>query len=135
MGIPPRKIYVSDMSAADGPGVTAGGLGARPAAEGRQQRLASFGRERLFGQTPEYANRLAKLFQVGPAGLALREMRLEPRPVDRREPVLEIVGHELHQLPARQFRQVRHDHVASVAAKYRSSALRTRERARCSSTR
>jgi hypothetical protein len=70
------------MSAADRPDVTAGGLEARPAAEGREQRLEGFGRKPLLGQAPEKADRLTKVFQVRPAGLALREVRVEPSPIE-----------------------------------------------------
>jgi hypothetical protein len=44
-------------------------------------------------------------------------MRLESRPIDRRETVLEIVGDELNQLPARHLGHVHIDHMVSVAAK------------------
>src|SRR5262245_30490437 len=62
-------------------------------------------------------------------------MRFEARTVDVRQAVPQVVGDELHELAAGHLGKVVVDHVGSAASKYCSSALRTFERARWSSTR
>src|SRR5687767_4375889 len=104
------------------------------ALEGGQQRLPGLGGERRLRQAAQNTNGLAKLIEVGPANVARLEVQLEPRAVGRRQPVFEIVGDQLNELPARHLRQVVVAHFASLAPRWRSSALRTLERARCSST-
>lgn len=111
------------------------GVPAEPAAEGLEEPIACFLRHGFLGEPAQKADGLPELFQVGPAQRAVGKVRLEPRAIEGRQAILEIVGDELDELAARQLGQVLVDHADSFAARYCSSALRTRDRARCSNTR
>src|SRR5690242_20190952 len=124
------------MSAARTRTVTAGESAAPPAAERVEQRLLDLGGERFFRKLPERTNRLAELIHVGAAGVAGRKVLLEAGAIRRRQPIFQILRNQLDQLAARHFREVLVvDHVVFFPPRYRSSALRTRERARCNNTR
>src|SRR5688572_26998357 len=115
------------MSAVSPPRVTAARLFSVKVLKGGQQRFPGLFREGLLRQAAQNANGLAKLIEVSPAHVACFEMQLEARAVGRRQPVFEIVGHQLNELPARHLRQVVVDHFAPLPPRWRSSAWRTLE--------
>ena len=64
--------------------------------------VASGRLEGFFGHTPEDVNGLTHLFEIGLASGARSQVLLEPDSLGRRERILQVVGHELHQLSAAQ---------------------------------
>ena len=78
------------------------------------------------------ADRLAHLLHVVGAPIAGGEVFVEPRAILRGQGTLEVVGHDLDHLFARQPVGA---HANCPFSRYSSTARRTRERARCNSTR
>src|SRR4029079_14385972 len=72
---------------------------ALPVGELREQRLGGLGRHVALSQRAGEANRLAELLDVLRAVGAGRDVRLEARAVAARERAVEVVGHELDELP------------------------------------
>jgi hypothetical protein len=110
------------MSVAEAAGVTRRGLPPSPVSERRKKRVPCLWRERLFGEPPEEPDRLPELVEVSAARLAVGEVRFKSSAIKRREPILEVLSDEFHELAAWHLGQVCGAHVVSVAAKYRSSA-------------
>ena len=77
-------------------------VAALPVPEEVQELIASCRLERFFGHAPEYVNRLAHLFEIRLASWTGNEVLFEPHSFGQRERILQIVGHELHQLSAAQ---------------------------------
>ena len=77
-------------------------IAALPVSEEVQELVASGRLERFFGHTSEHINGLAHLFEIGLASGACYQVLLEPDSFGRRERILQVVGHELHQLSAAQ---------------------------------
>src|SRR5688500_13821241 len=71
-------------------------------AEGAQERLAGGRVGRRRGRFVERADEPAHVLEVAAAAVALAEVRLEPQPFGLGQRALEVVGHELDELPADQ---------------------------------
>ena len=67
-----------------------------------EQLLKPFRRNRFAGKVAQRADRLSHLIQVRRAKGTRREMRVEALAIRCREPLLEVVGHELYELLAGQ---------------------------------
>jgi hypothetical protein len=57
---------------------------------------------RLRGQPAQRAKCLPHLLQVDSASRALPQMSVEPQPLESSQPILQVIGHELYKLLARQ---------------------------------
>src|SRR3954447_14554296 len=103
-----------------------------PGGERRQQLGAQRRRHVLGRGLAGQCERAAELCEMLLAAVALRQMRLQTSAVVRVQRALEVVGDALDELLAGHLGQLV---VAGAHVRCSSSAARTRERARCSSTR
>src|SRR5262249_32393546 len=72
-----------------------------PVAESDQELVPRLGGDRLLGEAAERADHLAHLLDVELAVRTIVDVALEPAPLAARHRPLEVVGHQLHELPAR----------------------------------
>jgi hypothetical protein len=72
--------------------------------ESLQQPLSALMRKGVFPERSGDLYRLPHLLQICAASLTDREMLLEPQPILRAQPALEVISHDLDQLLARELR-------------------------------
>src|SRR4029077_18866816 len=94
--------------------------------------FTSLARDRSRRELPGQPDRRAHLLDVRPAAGTRAQVRFESTTFGRIEDVLEVVGDQFHEFLARHLITL---HVHCPASRYRSSAARTRARARWSRTR